>query len=104
MLRFFTSMSSPGKVVIRLNDYDNDMTDRLLEYDFGRDIFLACHGVHGRRENTRRDIVSDVSVRTIGWSLLASTPMITTPRQIDLAVWIWWWTNPIVGCEKCSIK
>ncbi|KAH3795368.1 hypothetical protein DPMN_148918 [Dreissena polymorpha] len=34
MLRVFPSKSSPGKVVIRLNVYDNDMADRLLEYDF----------------------------------------------------------------------
>ncbi|KAH3870075.1 hypothetical protein DPMN_033255 [Dreissena polymorpha] len=34
MLRVFPSKSSPGKVLIRLNVYDNDMADRLLEYDF----------------------------------------------------------------------
>ncbi|KAH3755742.1 hypothetical protein DPMN_190441 [Dreissena polymorpha] len=34
MLGVFPSKSRPGKVVIRLNVYDNDMADRLLEYDF----------------------------------------------------------------------
>ncbi|KAH3706947.1 hypothetical protein DPMN_046055 [Dreissena polymorpha] len=41
MLRVFSSKSSHGKIVIRLNVYDNDMADRLLEYDFWP-IYISC--------------------------------------------------------------
>ncbi|KAH3690828.1 hypothetical protein DPMN_190606 [Dreissena polymorpha] len=55
MLRVFTSKSSPGKVVIRLNVYDNDMADRLLEYDFWpRYIFCRPWRTRAARQQSPR--------------------------------------------------
>ncbi|KAH3791242.1 hypothetical protein DPMN_144725 [Dreissena polymorpha] len=66
MLRVFPCKSSPGKVVIRPNVYDNEMTERLLEYDF-LPRYISCRPLRTQAAKVQSPRLREGRKRSDNW-------------------------------------